>query len=50
MSYYPCDYCDFDCMHCYLGNPCLGCKYYDTIEQKCTSDGGCGEKREEVEE
>lgn len=51
MSDYPCDDCiDLDCMMCYLGNPCLGCEDYDTTEQKCTSDGACGKKREEVEE
>lgn len=36
-----CEICeDADCMHCSLGNPCLGCEGYDG-DGGCTSNGGC---------
>lgn len=38
--------CD-DCMNCYLGNPCLGCKDYDKEKEECASNGACGERKEE---
>ena len=38
--------CD-DCMHCYLGNPCLGCDDYDQEHNTCKSNGGCGGNRDD---
>ena len=45
-----CDYCTEDCMMCYLGNPCLGCKDYDEYAQSCKSNGACGDIKKEVQD
>ena len=41
-----CDICEEmglkDCLHCYLGNPCIGCTEYDEKNDICKSNGGCG--------
>ena len=46
-----CDICEEmginDCRLCYLGNPCIECKDYDADEDKCTSNGACGERKVE---
>ena len=39
-----------DCMHCYLGNPCIGCDDYDEEYDTCMSLGGCGERSENDKE
>lgn len=47
-----CDICDQDpgaCRFCQFGNPCLNCEDYDFDNDKCTSNGACGEKRENNE-
>ena len=32
-----------DCIHCSMGNPCLGCPDYDEERDSCRSDGACAE-------
>ena len=33
-----CEYCEeHNCMHCYLGNPCIGCMDYDEDTDTCKS-------------
>lgn len=45
---YPCDRCyEGDCDRCSYGNPCLGCKDYDEINDECTSHGACGGSNDE---
>ena len=51
-----CDVCEeqgeVDCIHCKLGNPCIGCTDYDEKNDICKSNGGCGKAdniQEEVE-
>lgn len=40
-----CDRCQVrDCVNCIFGNPCLDCKDYDRENDKCKSDGACGEE------
>lgn len=42
-----CDICretgQENCIHCSMGNPCLGCSDYDEEKDKCRSDGACAE-------
>ena len=42
-----CEICEemgcVDCIHCTWGNPCLGCLDYDPWNNKCTSEGACGD-------
>ena len=42
-----CDICreagQEDCIHCSMGNPCLGCSDYDEEKDECRSDGACAE-------
>jgi hypothetical protein len=43
------DICEFymeeerDCKMCSLGNPCLNCKDYDSVNELCKSNGACFE-------
>jgi len=32
-----------NCKYCDLGNPCLNCEDYDIENDKCKSNGACGE-------
>lgn len=49
-----CDVCEEmgckDCQNCYLGNPCLGCKDYDSLTHQCISNGACADVEREDEE
>ena len=39
-----CAECDErDCIHCSLGNPCIGCSDYDEAHDLCKSNGACGD-------
>lgn len=31
-----------NCRFCKFGNPCYGCLDYDTLNDLCISNGGCG--------
>lgn len=49
-----CDVCEeqgeVDCIHCKLGNPCIGCTDYDEKNDICKSNGGCGKADNSQEE
>lgn len=42
-----CETCECDrkdCINCWLGNPCIGCTDYDPWNDKCESEGACGDQ------
>lgn len=47
-----CDFCEHEngshyCLHCSLGNPCLGCVDYDLERHLCLSNGACGSSKQD---
>ena len=46
MDSFECEICRenglMDCKDCFSGNPCLKCDDYDYENDKCKSNGGCG--------
>lgn len=45
-----CEECgDHDCKCCSLGNPCIGCTDYDSVNDTCKSKGACGDQDKKYE-